>query len=239
MNYHKQKIPQYRQLYEILRKHIIEGIYEAEDVLPSENELCITFNMTRPTVRHALDNLVKDGFIRKHKGKGSIVQKLPKGIGILSVAGTTSALEGANLETRIITKPVIRPWENPFMFPLREVEEESGMIYMERLRLIDGKPLFYDITYIPNLNLPRFTSRSFENKSLFDTLRQFYNIEVTGGEQRLKAIKATGKIINYLEVQENAPILHLERRIDTNRYQFSFYSSLFCNTRDHDLYGIF
>lgn len=235
----KNKIPQYKQLYEILRKHIVDGVYRENDVLPSENELCITHKLTRPTVRHALDELVKDGFIRKRKGKGSIVNKKPKGIGILSVTGTTSALEGLDLRTKILIKPVIRPWEEPFMFPLSDLEKESGLIYFERLRLVGDEPLFYDISYIPNLNLPRFTSRSFENKSLFDTLRKSYNIHITGGEQKLKAIKAEGKVREYLGVEVNTPILHLERRIDTNKYLFSFYSSIYCNTQDHDLYGIF
>ena len=235
----KSKLPQYKQLYEILRKHIVEGVYRENDILPSEKELCITHSLTRPTVRHALDELVKDGFIRKRKGKGSIVNQKPKGVGILSISGTTSALEGLDLTTRIIVKPVIRPWKEPFMFPLSDLEKESGLIYMERLRLVGNKPLFYDISYIPNLNLPRFTSRSFENKSLFDTLRKSYNIHITGGEQKLKAIKAEGEVMKYLDVEVNTPILHLERRIDTNKYLFSFYSSIFCNTQNHDLLGIF
>ena len=233
------KIPQYRQLYEILRKHILEGIYKEGDLLPSENELCIIHSMTRPTVRHALSDLVNDGFIKKQKGKGSIVHQLPKGIGILSVAGTTSALSGQNLETRILVKPNVKQWVDPFMFNLSEAEKDSGCIYMERLRLVNRKPLFYDITYIPNINLPRFTSRSFENKSLFDTLRKFYQIEVKGGEQKLRAISANKEIGKYLEVPAEQPILHLERKIDTNRVGFCFYSSLYCNTEDHALFGIF
>ena len=58
-------IPQYRKLYEILRKHIVNGIYNEGDLLPSENELCTIHDMARPTVRHALETLVKDGLIMK------------------------------------------------------------------------------------------------------------------------------------------------------------------------------
>ncbi len=232
-------IPQYRQLYEVLRRHIVNGVYREGDLLPSENELCIIYRMTRPTVRHALDELVKDGFIKKQKGKGSIVHPLPKGIGILSIAGTTSALGKRNLETKILVKPSVRSWMETFFFPLPGHMRESGCIYMERLRLVGGKPLFYDITYLPNINLPRFTSRSFVNKSLFDTLRRFYQIEVTGGEQRLWAIKADKETAGYLQIKPGEPILHLERKIDTNRVAFSFFSSLYCNTRDHALFGVF
>ncbi len=86
------KIPHYRRLYELLRQYIIDGVYKEGDLLPSENELCKLHNLTRPTVRQALDALVRDGFIKKQQGKGSIVNPIPKGIGILSIEGTTSAL---------------------------------------------------------------------------------------------------------------------------------------------------
>ena len=96
--------------------------------------------MTRPTVRQALSTLANDGYIRKHQGKGSIVHHLPKEIGILSVSGTTSALGDRNLKTKIIVKPVLMQWPDDFMFPLSDLEKESGCIYMERLRLLDDSP---------------------------------------------------------------------------------------------------
>lgn len=235
----KTDLPQYRKLYELLRKHIVDGIYREGDLLPSENELSRTYGLARPTVRHALDELVKDGFIRKQHGKGSIVHPLPKGIGILSVAGTTSAIGHKNLETRILIKPELRQWPVPFMFPLPDHIKESGCIYMKRLRLVEGNPLFVDITWIPNISLPRFTSRKFENRSLFDTLRMHYGVEVTGGEQKLRAIKPDPEIARLLSIPPDSPVLHLERKIDTNRNGFSFYSSLYCNTSDHALFGVF
>jgi GntR family transcriptional regulator/GntR family frlABCD operon transcriptional regulator len=110
-------IPQHKKLYEILRKHITGGVYKEGDLLPSENELCQLYGMTRPTVRQSLSSLASDGYIRKHQGKGSIVHQLPKEIGILSVSGTTSAVGDRNLKTKIIVKPVLIPWKNDFMFP--------------------------------------------------------------------------------------------------------------------------
>ena len=233
------KFPRYKHLYEILRKHIIDGIYKEGDLLPSENELCRVHNITRPTVRHALDSLVRDGFIKKQQGKGSIVSSLPQGIGILSVKGTTTAIGLSNLRTRILAGPEIRSWEDSFMFSLSEIEKESGYVYMERLRILDDKPIFLDINYLPNINLPRFTSRSFENRSLFDILRRNYSIHVVGGEQRLKAIKSDEHISRYLNVKKGHPVLHLERKIATNRIDYYFYSSIYCNTDISAIYGTF
>ncbi len=232
-------VPQYKRLYEILRKHIVDEVYHEGDLLPSENELCRIHHMTRPTVRQALDSLVRDGFIKKQQGKGSIVSSLPQGIGILSITGTTSAVGLSNLKTRILTGPEVRAWDSSFMFPLNETEKESGCIYIERLRILDDKPIFLDINYLPNINLSRFTARSFENRSLFDILRKHFNIQVTGGEQRLRAIVANDIISKHLQVKKGHPILHLERKIATNRVGYYFYSSIYCNTNISAIYGTF
>jgi DNA-binding GntR family transcriptional regulator len=232
-------IPRHKKLYEILRKHISDGIYREGDLLPSENELCQLYGMTRPTVRQALSTLANDGYIRKHQGKGSIVHHLSREIGILSVSGTTSAVGDRNLQTRIIVKPVLIPWPDNFMFTLSEIEKESGCIYMERLRLLDGVPIFYDITNIANLNLPRITSRQFENRSLFKILREHYHIEIKGGEQRIKAIPSSDKISRFLHLKKGEPVLHLERKLETNSPVLFLYSSIFCNTEKFSIFGRF
>jgi len=232
-------MPQHRRLYEILRKHIMDGVYSEGDLLPSENELCQLYGMTRPTVRQSLSNLAADGYIRKHQGKGSIVHHLAREIGILSVSGTTSAVGDRNLRTRIIVRPRLIPWPDDFMFTLSELEKESGCIYMERVRLLDGVPVFYDISYIANVNLPRITSRQFENRSLFKILRDHYHVEIKGGEQRIKAIPVTTKISRFLHLKKDQPVLHLERKMETNTNGLFLYSSIFCNTEKYSIFGRF
>ncbi len=233
------KIPRYKSLYEVLRRHINEGIYRKGDLLPSENELCALYDMTRPTVRLALSALASEGYIIKHQGKGSIVHSIPLDIGILSVAGTTSAVGSRNLKTHITVKPHLIQWPDGFMFTLSELEKESGCIYMERLRLLDEIPIFYDISYLPNINLPRITSRQFENKSLFQVLREHYYIEIRGGEQRIKAILSSAKAGRYLRLKKGQPVLHLERKIATSIDGLFLYSSIYCNTAKYSVFGRF
>jgi DNA-binding GntR family transcriptional regulator len=216
-----------------------EEVYKRGTLLPSENDLCLLYHVTRPTIRKALDALVNEGYIKKHQGKGSVVMGMPKGIGILSIAGTTSAIGQHNLKTRIIVEPEVRNWNNAFTFSLTEREKELGCIYMERLRCVNDNPVFFDITMIPNLNLPRFTSRSFENKSLFDILRKYYRIEIRGGEQQIMARNADKTLQKYFRVSKDHPVLQLNRRMETNRMDFYVYSQVFCNTDDYVLYGRF
>jgi GntR family transcriptional regulator/GntR family frlABCD operon transcriptional regulator len=235
----KQSVPHYRKLYEILRKQITDGVFKSGDLLPSENDLCAQYDITRPTVRHALDSLLNEGMIRKHKGKGSIVYGPPNGIGILSISGTTSALGKHNVQTRILSRPVVMQWPDNFIFPLSDEFRRSGCIYLERLRLVNDTPVFYDLNYLPNINMPRFCNRKFDDQSLFDILRKAFQIEVKSGEQRIRAIQTDNKISRYLKVPEGHPVLHLQRKLMTNRPGFHFFSSIYCNTQEHALYGTF
>lgn len=233
-------IPRYRKIYELLRRHIEEGTYREGDILPSENELCKLHGFSRPTVRQALNSLAKDGYIKKHKGKGSIVQKKdPNTIGILSIVGTTSAVGRQQLETEILVPPTLEEWAEPFFFSLSQEEKESGCIRLERLRRVKQEPVFYDINYLPNINLPRFTSRNLKNKSLFEILRKHYMVDVTGGDQRIRALGAEGKVARHLQVPEGHPVLHLQRKLETSRSGYYFYSSLYCNTENYSLFGKF
>ena len=232
-------IPQYRKLYEVLRKHIETGIYREGDLLPSENELCAVYQMTRPTVRHALETLVKDGMIYKKQGKGSIVQKPPENIGILSIAGTASAIGVRYLKTDILQKPTAKSWPADFPFELSEIEKESGCIYMERLRYVDEQPVFYDVNHLPNFFLSRITQRSFENKSLFEILRKNYQIEIVGGEQKLKAVNPGEHIRQLLKLKAGQPVLYMERKLTTNKEHFNIYSTIYFNSAKHAIFGSF
>jgi GntR family transcriptional regulator/GntR family frlABCD operon transcriptional regulator len=214
-------------------------LYTEGSLLPSEHELCATHGITRPTVRHALEVLTRDGLIVKKQGKGSIVRKPLQSIGILSVAGTASAIGVQFLKTDILQKPVIRNWPDHFPFELSETEKEAGCVYMERLRYVEDVPLFYDINHLPNLNIPRLTRRSFENKSLFEILRKYYGIEIKGGEQKLKAILPDEKIRSLLRLQPGQPVLYMERKLNTNIEGYSIYSTIWFNSERHAISGSF
>ncbi len=232
-------IPQHKQLYQTLKAQIQNGVYQPGDLLPSEHALCKVFSVTRPTVRQALSNLVTDGLIKKQRGKGSIVQAAKTGIGILSIKGTTASLPAGALETRVVHPPQVVKWQRDFDFEISEAEMQAGCIRMSRLRLIGQVPVLYETTNLPNINLPRFCNRSFDNKSLFNTLSKYYDIEVVGGEQKIWALPASGEICQLLKLEAGQPLLHLQKRYETSRPFFNFYSSLWCNTEQYFLQGPF
>jgi DNA-binding GntR family transcriptional regulator len=239
MNKKMAELAQYKQIYETLRKQMADGIYTPGDKLPSEYTLCTTYQVARLTARKALGQLDSEGFIIRRQGKRSVVKGTPKGIGILSITSTTSALSHSRLSTQIICEPELRDWTEAFSFSLEEKEQAAGCLYFERLRLLDDVPVFFDITMLPNIQLPRFLQYDLTDRSLFDFLRTQYQIVVTGGTQQLFAIRADKRLQDYLTVHGGHPILQLNRKIETNRPGFHIYSRIFCVTQKYGLTGRF
>ncbi|MDR0714266.1 MAG: GntR family transcriptional regulator [Bacteroidales bacterium] len=229
----------YRRIYDQLRRQILDESFTEGDLLPSENELCAQYGVTRPTIRHALAELVNDGLIYKHKGKGSIVHRRTNAVGILSITGITSALGSRNVQTEIIHKPHIGEWPQPFPFELSREELLSRCIRMERLRRVTERAVFYEQTYLPEIHFPRFSSRNMENRSLFEVLRKRYHMEIKGGEQYIRSVPANRQLSDYFEIAEGHAVLYLERKFIFNIPEIFVYSLLYCNTDEFALYGSF
>ena len=69
--------PLYHQIYLILRDRIRAGVLARNALLPGEQELGRLFNVSRITVKRALNELAADGLISRHRGRGSIVTRGP------------------------------------------------------------------------------------------------------------------------------------------------------------------
>lgn len=232
-------LPRYRELYELLREGIIAGTYGPGSLLPSEHQLCEKHGVTRPTVRQGLEELVRDGYIKKVRGKGSIVQapKQVKGIGILNIKGTTDSLPSGKLRTKVVDAPTVGCWPAELEFPLSETVFAAGCTSLSRLRLLDNQPIFYEETHLPSTVVPDLNTHDFNDASLFNVLQSFYNIRVIGGNQHIRAVTPAQKICQLLSVATGTPILRLDKRYETNLPDVYFYTSIWCHTDDYYLEG--
>lgn len=246
---YQERVPQYQYLYETLRQRILRGDFLSGDLLPSEKDLQNEFGVTQPTIRQALALLVQDGYIRKRQGKGSIVQPIPIGLGVTSIVGRLANMEAepdseSNAQTQyistaIIAGPYLSDFPSDILFTPAEADPLGRFYYMERIRSVNNEPVFWERLLFPNRGLLRFTSLSFTNQSLFSLLRTEYSIQVKGGEQKIWAVVADSEISDKLSVSIGSPVLRLDKRIDTNRLDFSFYSSLYARTDAYLLHGRF
>jgi len=235
----KKEFPLYKKVFDDLKLLIDSGKYQKGALLPSENELCKTYNTTRVTIRQALSGLMTIGYITRHHGKGSIVSEPKNGLGILSISGVTEGVGNQTLTTQILQKPVKQKWPADFFYELNEEALNHGCIFFTRLRHINDIPVLYEETYISNINLPKFTSKKLDNASLFKTLKTFYDIEVREGEQKIWAIHGDKKISSLLNIKINHPIVHMKRRLQTNIKDLNIFSSVYCNTAEYFLQDYF
>jgi len=235
------KLPQYRKLQHLLKKQILTGIYQEGDLLPSENDLRLHHQITRTTVRQALDQLVKEGYIRKKKGKGSIVRSQRETLGLLSFHGFSEVVKATEHTgyTKWLKPSYWNDWGNTFFYPLSEKEKKAGCICIERLRSVDTDPVILEYTFIPNVLSPGLLQLPLVDQSLFKTLQYEYNIEVISVVQDVRALPANPVVAIHLELREQDPVLHIYRKYKTNRPDFFLYSSLYCNTAKYAIGSVF
>lgn len=226
--------PRYRQIYNILKSGIQQGSYKIGDYLPSEHELCRSYEITRTTARKALDELLKEGFIEKEHGKGSRVQERRQSLGLLTVKGFSEAV-GENVRTTFIRKPSLLSWPTDLPFPASEKELDSKCIYFERLRRVQNTPVMRECNWFSAQGFDGILEDDFVDDSFFKTLSQKYFTEIIGSEQELRALYADEECANLLKVDLQSPILCISIKFTTSNPLLKIYSKLYCNTEKYPI----
>ena len=128
-------LPRYKRLHEDIKKEILQGDISKGSLLPSENELCAKYNITRATVRQGLQELVKEGFIEKRMGLGSIVVSDRKTLGLLSFKGFSEVLKSSALSSKTLNlEPVeCTAWPTPFFYELSKKEEAQNCFSLKKI----------------------------------------------------------------------------------------------------------
>lgn len=227
-------LPRYLQLHALLKKQILSGEYAEGSLLPSENQLSRQHQITRSMVRQALQELEKEGLIRKQQGKGSIVDRKDQKLGLLSFRGFSEVVGASDhkASSRFLQLPQKEEWSSSFFFDLSEEERKSGCISISRLREVDSEPVMLEHTYFPDL-LEDFLDKKWVESSLFKTLQSYYHISVRSVEQYIRAIRTDQKMARLLEVREGTPLLKINRKYASSRPGFFIYSTLYCNTEQY------
>ena len=233
-NSNKMKKTRYHEIEMMLKKKIQHGIFQIGDYLPSENELSTEFSITRTTVRKALDNLLKEGFIEKQHGKGSRVRERRQSLGLLNVKGFSEAV-GQNVKTIFLKEPAIRFWDAKIPFQQKEKELKAKCLHFERLRCVGDDPVMLENNWFADLDLKNFVGQEFVEGSFFKTLSKNYLIEITGSEQELRAEYADKRTASFLKIEAGMPVLHISIKFHTSKHNLNIYSDLYCNTMKYPI----
>ncbi len=226
----------YQKLYTLLKNQIQVGNYKEGDLLPSENDLSAKHRIARMTVRRALQELADEGYIKKIKGKGSVVSTARKSLGLLSFKGFSEVVGGEyEARTEMVRPPEAQPWPDRFFYNLTASEKQKGCVAFERIRLVGEDPVLLECTYLPDAFIQGFCKKPLFNGSLFKTLAVRHAIDIVSFEQDIRAVLADETTAELLGVKPMIPLVQIYRRYHTSIPDYFVYSLLYCNTEKYTI----
>jgi len=233
----KTRQPQHQRIREALKQQIQRREFPQGSQLPSENELCARFQTTRPTVRQALGELVREGFIERRHGKGSFVKSERQALGLLSFRGFSDVVGETShaVRTEFLEPPYRADWPQPFFYPLTAAEAAGGCLVLDRLRLAGTDPVMLETSYLPAPGLDDLLTDGLQDGSLFKTLSVRHGLGIRDLDQSLRAVRATPEQARIFGCKNATPLVYVERRYATTRTGFYVYSQLHCFTEKYAL----
>ena len=169
----------YLQLYGILRKKIENHEWTLGSQIPTEEELCNMFGVSRATVRNAVLELVRQGYLKRQQGKGTFIFKdvISEGLTMLTSFRELMLEEGLNISTNILARTVMMPVDD--LDIKLDIPKDKHIIYIKRLRTVDNEPILLQETYIPYHICPFLLEEDIDHNSLFDLIEKKYGIKIT------------------------------------------------------------
>lgn len=189
--------------FQVMEKLIdkINNEYDKHEKLPSERELCEMYNVSRITVRQALQELTQEGYIYKQHGKGTFVAPKPYTQSLVNLYSFTEEMKklGKTPTTKVISFETIAADER--MASKLQVESLSEIYKIIRLRLADGEPLMYETSYVPKQHFPDVTKQDIVERPMYDVFREDYNVVVTKATERFSATTIRNEEAKHLQVE--------------------------------------
>ena len=222
-------IPLYFQLKRRIERKIKKGELTAGDLLPSERVLARKYDVSRPTIRQALNELVNEGLLFKEKGKGTFVSKPKIDYGFIQKLTTfyeDMENKGYQLKTSIRKKELKKPTRR--VAKKLDIECDHKIIFLDRLRYINNEPIVRVFNFLPYKNCPELLDIDLKNKSLYKIMDKKFGIRYFRAEISLFPTVAEKYDADLLGVKEGAPI-HLMENItyDQNDEPMDYFESRF------------
>ncbi len=210
----KNNVPLYFQLEQIIRSKILMGELLPGEQIPTEKELCETYQVSSITARQAILNLVNEGLLIRKQGKGTFVaERLMniKNIRTLHLRGDINDIIPEGLRSQKVEVLGIVKMKTPKRVA-EVLGEEVGeeIIHVKRVRSDGGVPVSYIKNYLPLEIGEKIKQDDLCLYPMLEILRNQLKIPLTGGMQYIEAIVADYDIASALSTSISSPILYLE-----------------------------
>lgn len=198
---------------ERIREHLLD-LMEAlgpGDAIPSERSLCGELGVSRPTVRAAIDGLVRDGLLVRRHGQGVFLAQPKIAQNLASTDATRHAVAGVDgvWSSRTIEFATVgagvRVGRKLNLAPAAQV------LRIVRLRLVDGVPMALDTLFVPVALVPGLSAVDLEKNSFYELLESRYGIGVCSAVQTIEPTAANPDEAALLGIAAYGPALLFER----------------------------
>lgn len=204
------RTPLYLQLMNILID-IIENKLEENDQILSEREICEIYNVSRTTVRQAMDELEKEGYIYKIHGKGTFVSPKRMNQDLISFYSFTEEMKkiGKTPTSEVTGFEIVDAGDK--ISKIFKIDREELLYKVSRIRKADEVHMMYETTYLPFNRFKGITREQLEEKPMYDVLIKNFNTKITSAEEYFRPILTNKLESIYLDIKEGSPSLKIER----------------------------
>lgn len=204
----EKKLPKYA----IIERDLIQKIQSKElpagAELPSESDLIRIYDVSRVTVRRAIDELYHQGYIEKMQGKRTCVKGTAKLQELASISSYTEEIIRQGMTpSRKVIRSELRICTSEEAVKLR-LQKADPVFHLERIYYADLHPLCFTSTTLPYQIFRDIETYDFKENSLYRVLEENYHVEITTTSLKLKALSAYDELAMYLDVSEDTPLLH-------------------------------
>lgn len=223
---HNSSTPLHSQAETYMRELIACEEYQNGKLLPSEVEISKLLKISRNTLRQSINKLVYEGLLVRKKGYGTRVAR--KGITGRAVNWFSFSQEMKALGITVRNFELHVSWQVPDndILAFFDLEPETKVLSLERLRGKDNFPFVYFISYFnPKIGI---TGNEDFSRPLYEIIEEKYNIKASVSYEEISAIKALPFICKKLNITPDDPVLFRRRLVyDVNKlpieYNFGYY----------------
>lgn len=200
-------LPKYFTIKRSILVMLDSGELGENSLLPSERELMQNYNVSRITVRKAIQELEQEGFVYKVQGKGTFVRGEHKKQDLISITSCTEDVkrQGMTPSRKVLYKQIILA-DKKRQSRLCLAEGEN-VFCMSRVYFADGEPINYTTVYLPYKLFKGIELYDFEKYSLYGVIENDYSIKITRAERTLEAVLSYGDICKELNIHAGIPLI--------------------------------
>ncbi len=199
------RIPIHLTIYEDIKKDILNGKFAPNEAIPSERNISVHYNVSRMTVRQAINQLVFDGYLYRKKGSGTFVSEKVRGNFAKGVIGFEAEMERRGYSTSNQELLFQKELPSDEVVKALEIESFEGVFHIERVRFADGLPMAVEQSYRALRVSPNLKERDLSD-SLMKEL-EVLGYEIGYADQSIHAVLATESQAAALGIEPKSPLL--------------------------------